>query len=235
VRQDWKSVAYAFFKLEVTIEVDVMGKHIHMFHCVNRGCRTKISRWLDNGNKGSTGNMRKHIKACWEEEALAATDEMKNVDDVCPAVEKFARSGSIMASFTRKGKGKVTYSTWQHSRQECRYSCIFLTCDVHNVFACCRAQVAKMLQEFDGELNFATDAWTLPNNKAIMLFMVHLHHKGVPLRMVLNVVEVAESHSSVNLAVTFAKMTEDFNITMKVCSSAKTHIISSRVNDSPGG
>ncbi|GBE88184.1 putative AC9 transposase [Sparassis crispa] len=73
-----------------------------------------------------------------------------------------------------------------------------------------------MLQEFDGELNFATDAWTLPNNKAIMLFMVHLHHKGVPLRMVLNVVEVAESHSSVNLAVTFAKMTEDFNITMKL-------------------
>ncbi|GBE82417.1 putative AC9 transposase [Sparassis crispa] len=73
-----------------------------------------------------------------------------------------------------------------------------------------------MLQEFDGELNFATNAWTSPNNKAIVVFTVHLHHKGTPLRMVLDVVEVAESHSGVNLAAAFAKMLNEFQITIKM-------------------
>ncbi|GBE82272.1 putative AC9 transposase [Sparassis crispa] len=72
------------------------------------------------------------------------------------------------------------------------------------------------LQEYDGELSFATDAWTSPNHKAIVAFMVHLQHKGVPLRMVLDVVEVADSHSGVNLAAAFAKMVDDFKIAIKM-------------------
>ncbi|KAL6300118.1 hypothetical protein BKA93DRAFT_741171, partial [Sparassis latifolia] len=229
------------FKPEVTIKSDTAGKHSHVFHCANRGCRTKIARWLDKGDKGSTGNMRKHIKACWGEEALGAADQMKMAEEARPAVEKFTQSGSIMASFERKGKGKVMYSSCQHSWQEASLRLFTIVedwafqslmkmgrpeywipsrwtvaRDVHKVFARCHARVTKMLQEFDGELNFATDAWTSPNNKAIVAFTVHLHHKGVPLHMVLDIIEVAEAHNGVNLATVFAKMTEDFNITMKV-------------------
>jgi hypothetical protein len=49
-----------------------------------------------------------------------------------------------------------------------------------------------MLQEYDGRLNFATDAWTSPNHKAFVAISVHLEHDGVPISMILDIIEVAE-------------------------------------------
>ena len=72
-----------------------------------------------------------------------------------------------------------------------------------------------MLQEYEGQLNFATDAWTSPNHKAFA-FTVHFAHKGAPVLMLLDLVEVAKSHSGVNLAAAFAKVLEDFGISDKV-------------------
>ena len=70
-----------------------------------------------------------------------------------------------------------------------------------------------MLQEYEGQLNFATDAWTSPNHKAFVAFTVHFVHEGVPVSMLLDLVEVAKSHSGVNLA---AKVLEDSGISDKV-------------------
>ncbi|KIK42769.1 hypothetical protein CY34DRAFT_65992, partial [Suillus luteus UH-Slu-Lm8-n1] len=36
--------------------------------------------------------------------------------------------------------------------------------DVKLVFANVRKRIARMLQDYDGDLNFATDAWTSPNH-----------------------------------------------------------------------
>ena len=66
-------------------------------------------------------------------------------------------------------------------------------------------------------MNFATDAWTSPNHKAYVAFTVHFEHEGDPVSMLLDLVEVAESHSGVNLANAFAKVLEDFGIEDKVC------------------
>ncbi len=55
-------------------------------------------------------------------------------------------------------------------------------------------------QTYKGCLNFATDAWTSPNHRAFVAFAVHLEHEGVPLRFLLDIVEVARSHSGVALA-----------------------------------
>ena len=78
------------------------------------------------------------------------------------------------------------------------------------VFARTRRRIASMLQvsknfqcteiergltkdkEYDGELNFATDAWTSPNHRAFVALTVHLEQRGQPLCMVLDVVEVAK-------------------------------------------
>jgi hypothetical protein len=73
------------------------------------------------------------------------------------------------------------------------------------------------LQEYDGNLNFTTDAWTSPNHKAFMAFIVHFEHEGTPISMLLHLVEVAKSHSGVNLAEAFTKGLEDFRIQDKVC------------------
>ena len=73
-----------------------------------------------------------------------------------------------------------------------------------------------MLQEYEGQLNFATDTWTSPNHKAFVAFTVHFAHEGVPISMLLDLVEVAKSHSGVNLAASFTKVLEDFRISDKV-------------------
>jgi hypothetical protein len=82
--------------------------------------------------------------------------------------------------------------------------------DVKRVFAKCRERIAKMLkasqqlwcrlvqkkltwyQDYDGDLNFATDAWTSPNHKAYVAVSVHMEWKGKPLSLILDLVEVAK-------------------------------------------
>jgi hypothetical protein len=71
-------------------------------------------------------------------------------------------------------------------------------------------------EEWEGTLSFATDAWTLPNHKAYMALMVHFENDGAPVAMLLDLVEVAKSHSGLNLAGAFATVLDKFGITEKV-------------------
>jgi hypothetical protein len=72
------------------------------------------------------------------------------------------------------------------------------------------------LQEHKGTLSFATDAWTSPNHKAYIAVTIHFENEGVPVSMLLDIVELAQSHSGINLAAAFAKILEDFGISDKV-------------------
>lgn len=71
-------------------------------------------------------------------------------------------------------------------------------------------------QDYDGALSFATDAWTSPNHKAYVAMTVHFQKDGVLVAMLLDLVEVAESHSGAHLAAVFVKILEDFAISDKV-------------------
>jgi hypothetical protein len=70
-------------------------------------------------------------------------------------------------------------------------------------------------QEHDGAINFATDAWTSPNSRAFVAVTAHFEHQGVPISILLDIVQVAHSHSGINLAAAFAKILEDFGISDK--------------------
>jgi hypothetical protein len=72
------------------------------------------------------------------------------------------------------------------------------------------------LQEYQGALNFATDAWTSPNHKAFVAVTVHFENNGVLICMLLDIVEVAKSHSGANLAAAFAHIINEFGISDKV-------------------
>ena len=72
------------------------------------------------------------------------------------------------------------------------------------------------IQECDGALSFATDAWTSPNHKASVAVTVHFENEGVPVSMLLDIVELAQSHSGINLAAAFVKILENFGISDKV-------------------
>jgi len=49
-----------------------------------------------------------------------------------------------------------------------------------------------------------------------MAITVHFEVDGVPISMLLDIVEVAQSHSGLNLAIAFAKILEEFGISDKV-------------------
>ena len=105
--------------------------------------------------------------------------------------------------------------------------------DIHVVFRKVKERITKMLQvniliviqtkfyltilkEYDGRLSFATDAWTSPNQRAFVAITVHFEHKGEPISMLLDIVEVAKSHTGENLAAAFAHIMEDYGISDKV-------------------
>ena len=72
------------------------------------------------------------------------------------------------------------------------------------------------LKEYDGRLNFATDAWMSPNHKAFVAVTVHLEHDGQPISLLLDIIELAVSHLGDNLAMAFAKILRDYRISDKV-------------------
>ena len=81
-----------------------------------------------------------------------------------------------------------------------------------------------ILKEYDGRLSFATDTWTSPNQRAFAAITVHFEHKGEAISMLLDIVEVAKSHTGDNLAAAFAQIMEDYGISEKVLISCTIYI-----------
>lgn len=111
---------YAFYSPKVSIYHGPDNKRAHVFHCLKTSCGASIKRWLNKKDRHSTSNLRKHIKACWGEEALASADALGSALNAREGVKKFMRSGDLTLAFKRSGKGKVTYSVRQHTRGETR-------------------------------------------------------------------------------------------------------------------
>ncbi|KAG0695735.1 hypothetical protein DFH29DRAFT_790188, partial [Suillus ampliporus] len=63
---------------------------------------------------------------------------------------------------------------------------------VWQVFVRTRQRVATMLQEYNRKINFTTDGWSSPNHRALVAFSAHFEHKGEPLSIPLDVVEVGK-------------------------------------------
>jgi hypothetical protein len=65
-------------------------------------------------------------------------------------------------------------------------------------------------------LSFATDTWSTPNHKAFVAVTVHFEKKGISIFMLLDIIEVAKSHSEANLTAAFANILHEFGISKKV-------------------
>ena len=81
-----------------------------------------VRSYLDTTVAKSTGNLRKHARACWGIETVAAADETRTIGAVFDALKK-AKDGSITEAFEHVGKGKVTYSHQQHTTTQTR--CVY--------------------------------------------------------------------------------------------------------------
>jgi hypothetical protein len=60
-----------------------------------------------------------------------------------------------------------------------------------------RLSLTYLTQNYDGDLSFATDAWTSPNHRAYVAFTVHFIHEGTPISLPLDFIEVATVRTSI--------------------------------------
>jgi hypothetical protein len=107
LKKDWNTPIYAFFKPSPEIEY-INGCRIHVFEYIAKQCRGKgksrrcINRYLDTGDRKSTGNLRKHAKLCFGEEAVAVADMGKDINATHAALLKnpdLLRTGLLTANF----------------------------------------------------------------------------------------------------------------------------------------
>ncbi|KAL1936981.1 hypothetical protein VTO73DRAFT_2438 [Trametes versicolor] len=92
--------------------------------------------------------------------------------------------------------------------------------DIRVIYTKCREKVARLLQEYEGELSFATDAWSSPNHHAFIAVTVHFVLNDEPVSMLLDLLEVAESHSGARLAEAFMHVLQDFGVEEKMLGLA---------------
>jgi hypothetical protein len=131
--KDWIAPIYAFFAPTPLIKY-VEGRHCHAFQCLTLHCKQKsrsIWRYLDTGDAKSTGNLRRHAKRCWGNDVVASADKAKTAKEVQDTTTSKGSLDpqSITAAFERKGKGKVTYSHWQHTKTELKAELVRWVCE----------------------------------------------------------------------------------------------------------
>ena len=126
LRKEWRSLIYAFFCPEVTIN-HVEGRRTHDFTCAATNCKGRgkdpqlVRRYLDMKDKASTGSLRAHATKCWGKEIVQSASAAKDIPSAWQALGKAVmRDGSLSAIFERTGKGKLMYSHVLHTREETR-------------------------------------------------------------------------------------------------------------------
>ncbi|KIJ89736.1 hypothetical protein K443DRAFT_15827 [Laccaria amethystina LaAM-08-1] len=217
--KDWNSPIYVFFKQTPSIEY-INNRCVHVFECIAKGCKGRgnghyVRHYLDTTDAKSMSNLCKHAKNCWSEVVVAAVDGTKNVNVAQEAIQNLKNvDSSITVVFKRVSKEKVTYSHRQDTKTEAWAEIIRWVAESKRPFQV----IVKMLQENDGTLSFATNAWMSPNHKAYVAITVHFEHEGIPISTLLDLVDVAKSHSGVNLVTAFAQVLEEFGISDKVLS-----------------
>ncbi|TFK80651.1 hypothetical protein K466DRAFT_503539, partial [Polyporus arcularius HHB13444] len=139
LQKGWTSSVYAFYSSDVTIGYEE-GCRYHEFKCMGKSCKLKkpIRRFLDKDDVSSTGNLRKHAKKCWGEEAVALADQAEHAEEVRRTIVKgILRDGTITMHFARK-KGQVTYSHRPHTKAETRTEIARWCCEVLRPWAIVR-------------------------------------------------------------------------------------------------
>ncbi|KAG2085775.1 uncharacterized protein F5147DRAFT_748661 [Suillus discolor] len=192
--KDWSSPIYAFFEPTPAIEYHDK-RRCHVFKCAAHGCKHHIRRYLDKKDAKSTGNMRKHVKSCWGEAALQAAMDLdgpiKTLLETGSIKTSFERKGKGKVTYSHRQHTRAEtraevvrwvseslrpfemvndqgFQNLMKTRRPEYYlpSPSTVACNVKQDFVKTWKRIANMLQNYEGELNFATDAWTSPNHRA---------------------------------------------------------------------
>jgi hypothetical protein len=86
---------------------------------------------------------------CWGDDVLRDADTCANLDSARDGLANATkrRDGSITAAFGRKGKGKLTYSHRQHTKNETRFVHDSQRSSNHISNGCIRAELIRWITE----------------------------------------------------------------------------------------
>ncbi|XP_006460999.1 hypothetical protein AGABI2DRAFT_69866, partial [Agaricus bisporus var. bisporus H97] len=224
----WTASMYAFFHPEPKIEWrGVKGtnerKKYLKFKCIAPHCRSAgrhgpfVFRALEGSDSTSTKNLRHHTEGCYGKEVLAAADRVGSIEkrrEIIAGRNNDLRDSSLVLAFEKQGPGRPTYSTRPPTKAESKAyhegrpghyipSPSTLRRDLKKVFVSARHQVSQLLRAHPGRLHFGTDCWTSPNHCPFIAVTVHYEKDGSGMTWLLDIVEMARSHSGINLAETF--------------------------------
>ncbi|KAJ7822086.1 hypothetical protein B0H14DRAFT_2370914, partial [Mycena olivaceomarginata] len=150
-------------------------------------------------DRSSTSNLKKHAEACWGKDVVKS--RLAGTTTTGP------RDGNIFSSFARTGQRPVKVTHRTHTQPEFRYLREILLAgrpeltvpsrrtighDLNAAFNRCSQRIVSMLENYNGRVSFATDAWTFPNHRAFVAWTAHLQHEGQPLVFLLDIFEVPE-------------------------------------------
>ncbi|KAG1876579.1 hypothetical protein DFJ58DRAFT_649726, partial [Suillus subalutaceus] len=214
--KDWVSPIYAFFHPTPAIEYHEQC-HCHVFKCAAHGCNHKStsnmrkhvkSCWGDAALQAAVdcGNTKAArdgpIKSLLETGSIKTSFDRKGKGKITYSHRQYTRaesraeivrwvSESLQSFEIVKDRGFI--SLMKTGRPEYYIPAPKTVArDVRLVFVKTRRHIARMLQDYTGKLNSATDAWTSPNHRAYVAVSVHLEHEGQPLSMILDIIEVSK-------------------------------------------
>nr|GAT55264.1 predicted protein [Mycena chlorophos] len=161
-------------------------------------------------DRSVTSGLLRHAKACWGDDVVE--DRLKGGKGKAKTrSRRFFRGSRVRASSRAHLVRWVAESNRPLSIIEDReFKTIVTTGRPDHEY------IKILLQEYPGQLSFATDAWTSPNYRAFCAWTVHLQHEGQMLLFPLDIVEVPESHTSETMSHEFHSLLERYGITHKI-------------------
>jgi hypothetical protein len=105
--------------------------------------------------------------------------------------------GPCISVTDENGETRILHTFAIHCFTWCSTSlCVDSTACCYNAtgkwFSLINNQIINTYQEYNGKINFTTDSWSSPNHHALVTFSAHFEHKGEPLSIPLDVVEVGK-------------------------------------------
>ncbi len=118
---EWKSPIYGFYDEDIQLVIIDNRKAI-LFQCAARGCGKTLQRFHDTHDRSSSGNLHKHTRLCWGEEAVGQAKAIGDATRVRSCIVQGLQKNSDITEYFRleKAAKKPLYLHQQMSRAQTR-------------------------------------------------------------------------------------------------------------------
>ncbi|KAJ3836237.1 hypothetical protein EV361DRAFT_804856 [Lentinula raphanica] len=228
-----KSTVYSFFHAEPEVEFGKKNTADYLVFCCTQ-CGEKIRQGINTGDRGSTSNMREHVKKCWGEDALTAVKDC-TLEQARDAVKKYSKGKQTTLTLVIKTVKTwfKTFSTRPPEKEKIRWlqkegrpnhyvpSKATVARDVKKLYEATKEQLAKELEAYEYLLPVELDCWSSPNHRAFMSIIgkvLRRNQEGIETltSVLLDFVELPCSHSGINMAEALIRTLEEYRVQDKV-------------------